>query len=184
MRIGILVIIGVLLAGFLTACGGSPAVVIVSGDAPQISPFDMTATALCVVQTDEAKRVLWGYQVFGTPTPDPRVTPTPTAVYVRDEVGDTLRGELLFHGFAECAICHSVTDEETIVGPSLKSIALRAEYMRPPLTAQEYLTGAILYPNAYIPTRGKAGVMPTTYEQKLTAQEVADIVAYLMTLDG
>ena len=184
MRIGILVIIGVLLTAGLTACGGSPAVVIISGDAPQISPFDMTATALCVVQTDEAKRVLWGYQVFGTPTPDPRVTPTPTALYVTSEQGDPANGEALFHGLAECTSCHSVTDEETIIGPSLQTIALRAEYMRPPLTAEEYLTGAILYPNTYIPTRGKAGVMPTTYEQKFTPQEIADIVAYLMTLDG
>jgi mono/diheme cytochrome c family protein len=179
-----IVTIGLFLASLLTACGNTPAVVIVTGDAPQISAYDMTATALCVVQTDAASRVLWGYQVFGTPTPDPRVTPTPTPLYVTTERGDAAQGSILFHGAGECALCHSVDSEELIVGPSLQFIGDRAAYMRPELTSKEYLTGVILYPNEFIVTRGLAGIMPTTYKQKFTAQEVADIVAYLMSLKG
>lgn len=179
-----IVTIGLLLAMLLSACGNSPAVVIVTGDAPQISAFDMTATALCVVQTDDAKRVLWGYQVFGTPTPDPRVTPTPTPLYVTTERGDAAQGSILFHGDGECALCHSVDTDETVVGPSLRQIGDRAGQMRPGLSSVEYLTGVILHPREYIVTRGLAGVMPTTYKQKFTAQEIADIVAYLMSLKG
>ena len=182
--------IGIILAIFgmtiLSACGAGEAqyIIVANEDgAAQISPYSMTATALCIISTDEARRVLFGYQVYGTPTPDPLITPTPTAMYVVDTIGDPANGETLFHGAGECALCHSVADEETIIGPSLQTIASRAGYMRPPLSAEDYLTGAILYPNAYIPTRGKAGIMPVTYQQQFTAQEIADLVAYLMTLD-
>lgn len=175
-------IIGIIGMSIMSACGAGEAQYVIVANEAALSPYDLTATALCIVNTDEARRVLFGYQVYGTPTPDPRYTPTPTPMYVVDEIGDPANGEKLFHGAGECALCHSVTSDETVIGPSLQYIGARAAYMRPPLSAEEYLIGAILYPNSYIPTRGKAGVMPTTYGAQFSPQQIADIVAYLLTL--
>ncbi|GEM_PF-1786377 len=175
--IGFMTILG------MTACGNTPPAVVADSEfVPQISAYDLTATALCIVNTDEARRELFGYKLYGSPTPDPLRTPTPTPQYVVNLTGDPRNGETLFHGDADCALCHSVTDDETIIGPSLQFIAGRAGYMRPNMSADDYLTGAILYPEYYIPTRGRAGIMPTTYQQLFTPQEIADVVAYLLTL--
>lgn len=181
MRVVMCIPLCATIAFILTACGGDMTTI---ADGDRVSPYDLTATALCLVITDEARRELFGYKLYGSPTPDPLRTPTPTPRYVTTEIGDPANGEKLFQGIGECWLCHSVVDDEEIVGPSLQYLADRAPYMRPEMSAEEYLTGSILYPNTYIPTRGKAGIMPTTYWQRFTPQEVADVVAYLMTLRG
>jgi mono/diheme cytochrome c family protein len=141
----------------------------------QYSSADLTATAACIFLTQEGN--LWGYDVFGTPTPRADATATPTP-----PTGDAARGEQLFHGEANCVVCHSVADAEIIVGPSLHHIAARADVRVAGMDGATYLYNAIINPDGVIPSMGKAGIMPRTYAQTFEPQQINDMVAYLLTL--
>lgn len=141
----------------------------------QFSAADLTATAACIFLTQEGN--LWGYDVFGTPTPNPNSTPTPTP-----PTGDVARGQALFHGEANCIVCHSVADAEMIVGPSLHHIAAIADVRVEGMDGATYLYNAIINPDGVIPAMGKTGIMPRTYAQSFEPQQINDLVAYLLTL--
>lgn len=51
---------------------------------------------------------------------------------------------------AGCRICHSLTKDERIIGPSFYGIADRAADRVPGMTAEEYLYQSIVDPNAYV----------------------------------
>lgn len=88
------------------------------------------------------------------------------------EPGDPKRGEKLYtkHG---CASCHTLTGDK-LVGPPLNKVATR-------LNANE-LRQSILEPNAII-AKGFQANMPS-FAGIIGEQELADLVAYLLTLDG
>ncbi|MEW6568666.1 MAG: c-type cytochrome [Chloroflexota bacterium] len=58
----------------------------------------------------------------------------------------------------------------------------QADYAGHATTAQQYLVESTLLPDAYVVPGHAAGVMPPSYGQRLTAQDLADLVAYLLTL--
>ena len=70
----------------------------------------------------------------------------------------------------------------TIVGPTLKGIASRAGSRIAGKSAAQYLHDHILNPNDFIPPGFQPNVMPPTFGQTLTAQQIDDLVAYLLTL--
>lgn len=158
----------------VAGCSASPAA---PASTAALSGTDLTATALCIVSTDAARGVI-AYALFGTPTPRPDSTATPTL-----PPGDAARGEAVFNGAGSCNVCHSVSDDTTWVGPSLRLVAQRAPYRRPEMSAEDYLRAVILRPDETINPLTKPGIMPRTYEQNLTPEQINDLVAYLMTLD-
>lgn len=171
---------GILLAVllFIGACAGSlPA----TPTPDQSLAAGLTATALCIQATDSGEFVALWY-VFGSPTPPPGA-PTATPLALPVPVGDPARGQELFNGAANCATCHRVDAEEVFVGPSLKTIANRAAYKRPGMDAVTYLYNVILNPDETINPLTKPGVMPRTFEVKLTDEQIADVIAYLLTLN-
>jgi nitric oxide reductase subunit C len=117
---------------------------------------------------------------------------------VQDSPEPILRGKAVFHEQAGCAACHSIAAEITLVGSSMAGLperALRrlrsADYRGAAKTAQEYIRESILDPNAHIaePPQGRifataAGVslMPADYGDRLTGQQIQDLIDYLMTL--
>lgn len=119
------------------------------------------------------KRVLWlgiGLMLLtacgGTPTPI---------------VGDPAAGETTFSS-AGCIACHAVVPEVKIVGPSLFGVVDQVESLRPGYTADEFFTESIADPNAFITPGFQPDLMPKTFKDTLTAQDLADLIAYLKTL--
>ncbi len=100
--------------------------------------------------------------------------------------GDPINGQLLYNGDLGCAGCHEAevplgpptegtytrTDEERLQDPAL------AEY-----TVQHYLVESIIDPAAYI-VPDFNNVMVSNFGERLTLQELADLVAYLESQDS
>jgi nitric oxide reductase subunit C len=91
-------------------------------------------------------------------------------------------------GSPGCVTCHSLEKDKTLVGPSLAGIATDAantvkedEYKGTAKNADEWLRESILNPNVDVPDGFKPDIMPKTFN-KLSAQELNDLVAYLQTL--
>lgn len=111
-----------------------------------------------------------------------------------DGAGDAARGEALFKqstiGTASapgCSTCHSL-DGSQLVGPSQKGVVGRAEaaiksadYKGTAKTVEEYLKESIVSPDVFVEQGFTAGVMYQNFGKELSAQEINDLVAFLMT---
>ena len=108
-------------------------------------------------------------------------TPPPAAETLPE--GDATRGAALFteviNGAPSCSTCHTL-DGSTVVGPSLQGYAERAG-TRTEQSAEAYTHQSIVQPAAYI-VEGFPNAMFTQYGQKLSGQQMADLIAYLLTL--
>lgn len=101
-------------------------------------------------------------------------------------VGDPVNGQTLYNGGLACSSCHNVA----AIAPPTDGTYTRTVETRlqdPALegyTPEHYLIESILVPNAYIAPTYPANAMPQNFGERLTAQELADIVAYLESYDG
>jgi mono/diheme cytochrome c family protein len=112
-----------------------------------------------------------------------------TDITVKLPAGDVQRGDQLAQSKG-CAACHITT----AVGPAwaktadTPGIGERAatrikdpNYTGKATTPEQYLFESIVNPHVYlVPNFGP--VMPNTFGQSLTAQEVADLIAYMLTI--
>lgn len=94
--------------------------------------------------------------------------------------GDPASGKMLFSAVG-CVACHSLDPGVRIVGPSLSGVATRAATRRPGYSAQLYIYESITRPNAYIVEGFPSGVMPQDFKTRLKSQDMADLIAFLMT---
>ena len=81
-----------------------------------------------------------------------------------------------------CRLCHSLTPDTVLVGPSFAAVGTRAETRVPGMTAEEYLRESIVNPNAYVVEGFPEGQMFQNYAEVLTPEEIDALVAYLLTL--
>ena len=93
--------------------------------------------------------------------------------------GDAAAGEELFAQAvigtqAGCVTCHSLTPDETLVGPSMAGIGNRGD--------AAYIRESILDPDAQLVDGFPAGTMPQVWEDELSNEQVDQLVAYLLTL--
>ncbi|HVO70629.1 MAG TPA: cytochrome c [Aggregatilineaceae bacterium] len=110
-------------------------------------------------------------------------TPTATPTSYTLMLGNIEDGKTVFDGKAGCSTCHDTSAENLpLVGPSLAHVALVGAVRVPELSLERYLYESIEYPDAYVAPGYSAGVMPRNYQQKLSNQELIDVVDYLMTL--
>jgi mono/diheme cytochrome c family protein len=114
-----------------------------------------------------------------TPTAEPPLEP-----------GDPGRGESLFaqpvigvNNGVGCITCHSLQEDVVLVGPSIIGIGSRAGDIVPGQSAEEYLRLSIVAPNDYLVPGYSAGSMYQTYQNELSAQEIEDLIAYMLTLE-
>lgn len=104
-------------------------------------------------------------------------------------LGDPGRGAELFNtmfsevGFA-CATCHRVDSEEQLVGPGLLNVASHAAGHVPGLSVEEYLYQSITDPGAYVVPGFPDNLMPRTYRELFTDEQIGDLMAYLLSLSG
>ncbi|MBO9362729.1 MAG: cytochrome c [Thermoflexus sp.] len=117
--------------------------------------------------------------------------------------GDPQRGQALWNQevkqasgvAASCKACHGLRPGEVMVGPSMAGMAtLAAERIRAPdykgqaKTPEEYIRESIQQPNAYIVEPEKyaaapgVSLMPATLVNQMSAQDLADLIAFLLTL--
>ena len=82
----------------------------------------------------------------------------------------------------ECAACHSLSSETTIVGPPLAGIATIAATRVPGQDAETYILNSIMRPGDYI-VEGYGNTMPDNFGRRLTGEQIDAVVAYLMTLN-
>jgi mono/diheme cytochrome c family protein len=80
-----------------------------------------------------------------------------------------------------CAQCHALTPDTVVIGPSLAGLATRAANRIEGYSAEEYIEISILSPKEYL-VEGFTDTMPTNFGKDLTSDELAAVVAYLMTL--
>ncbi len=98
------------------------------------------------------------------------------------------RGMQLFregiNGAPPCSSCHqTVADGGFSLGPNLAGIANRATGRIPAMNAEDYLRASILEPGAYL-VPGYRNIMYPNYAAHLSAQDVADLIAFLLTLES
>lgn len=88
------------------------------------------------------------------------------------EIGGDLVYEL------ECNLCHLRGDGSQ--SPLFYGLADIASERRPPLSAEQYLYEATLYPGVHL-VEGYSNSMPDNYVERLTGQEVGHIIAFMLT---
>ena len=87
-----------------------------------------------------------------------------------------------------CKSCHSLQPNTVIVGPSLSNIGTAGATMEPGKTAEQYIRESIQSPSAFIVPGNPAfvnngkSVMPAGLGNTMSAQDLADLIAYLLTL--
>ena len=162
MKLYLITVLGIVLL-FLVACGSAE---------PEPVPTDTPAPPT------------------NTPLPT-NTSPPPTETPVPEITsGDPERGRLIFEngGASEnykdnavCFRCHDLDDsgERVHNGPSLKGISERAGERVPGLSAAQYIHQSIMDPRAYIVE--DYSFMPLAIRRLLSEDEVADLVAFLLT---
>lgn len=83
-----------------------------------------------------------------------------------------------------CTACHSLEKDVRVVGPSWYSVGSTAGERVAGESAGLYLYTSIVDPNAYVNEGYVAGLMPLTYKDILSNEQMADVIAYLLSLQG
>jgi mono/diheme cytochrome c family protein len=100
-----------------------------------------------------------------------------------------IEGEQLFlernlpNNAQSCSSCHNVTDVR-LVGPGMQGLPQRAAGRTSGESAAEYVYNSIIHPNEYVVEDYPANVMPQNYEDVLTEQQLANLTAYMLTLNA
>jgi cytochrome c551/c552/predicted small secreted protein len=104
-------------------------------------------------------------------------------------VGDAANGKELYEqtviGSASapgCITCHSLEPDVVLVGPSHAGVGARAAAYQEGVDAEAYLRESITDPDAHIVEGFTPGVMYQNYAEDLTARQINDLIAYLLTL--
>lgn len=127
--------------------------------------------------------------VSNVPTAEPQAEPTaaPDEPAPAVLVGDAAAGEALFTTFIDgvnfaCSTCHNAANIDRLVGPGLLGISETALTRSTGEDAATYIHNAIVNPSAFVVESYPDLLMPQTYGTALTEQQIADLVAYLLSL--
>ncbi len=99
------------------------------------------------------------------------------------DAADPARGEQLALQNA-CIGCHNLDPNMVMAGPTWYAMAATAAERVEDQDATAYLYNSIVHPNDYLVDGYAAGIMLQNYGDTLSDQDVADLVAYLLTLQA
>lgn len=105
---------------------------------------------------------------------------------LQDINGDPINGQVLYNGDMGCAGCH---EGENHIGPATEGTYTRIEETRlndPALagyTVEQYIIESIVQPGHYV-VPAHQNIMPTNFGERLTAQDLADLLLFLESQDG
>ena len=93
--------------------------------------------------------------------------------------GNPANGKQLFAANG-CGGCHAFKPAGSSgnVGPDLDNLAQEAKQAKQPL--EKFVATSITDPNAYVQPGFQKGVMPETFDEKLSDSQLADLVAFLV----
>lgn len=98
--------------------------------------------------------------------------------------GDAARGAILFaqsiDGAPACSACHSI-DGKASSGPTLENFGTVAGTRVGGQSAETYAFNSILRPAKHL-VRGYSNVMYRDYADRLSQQDTADLIAYILSL--
>ncbi len=101
------------------------------------------------------------------------------------DLADAGSGEKLFNQSNNeapaCAACHSISGGSSGIGNSLAGIGGVAAERVAGQSAEEYLYWSIIRPGRHL-VAGYANIMYAGYEDSLEAADIADLIAYLLSL--
>jgi hypothetical protein len=104
---------------------------------------------------------------------------------------DRVSGERLFNRFEDslgyaCSTCHSIEEGVRLIGPSMWGLPARAAVRVPNMNVETYVYNSILHPLDYIVPGWvpETAIMPQTYAQIYTQDEVYDLMAYVLSISG
>jgi mono/diheme cytochrome c family protein len=101
-------------------------------------------------------------------------------------LADAGSGQKLYHQSNSeapaCSACHSISGASSGIGNSLAGLANVAAGRVAGQSARQYLYWSILRPGQHL-VAGYSNLMYADYEDSLEAADIADLIAYLLTLE-
>lgn len=105
--------------------------------------------------------------------------------------GDPERGKQLAEGSLGCSGCHVLAEvgpawmasgDQPGIGARAESRFAQDDYTGQASDAQQYLVESVVQTNAFIVSGYQPNIMPQNYGERLTAQDLADLIAYMNSL--
>jgi len=96
---------------------------------------------------------------------------------------DIAEGETIALTFG-CVGCHAVDPNEVKTGPTWHNAGDTAIVRVPGESPAYYLYQSIVAPNAYITPGYPANIMPANFNETMTPEQIATMVAYLLAQNG
>ena len=146
--------------------------------APAETPTDEATAEATPAETPPADD--HAQEMEGMAATPAEATPIPGDPAPGQELFTTLRTEV---GFA-CATCHRVDSTAQLIGPGLLNVSVHGAMHVEGLDAYAYIYQSITEPGAFVVPGFPDNLMPRTYSDLFSAQDIQDIIAYLFTLTG
>ncbi len=167
----------------LAACSDAPAATTVPTTAPSAAIPTLASTV-----ADAVADATPGTQPAGSTDSESSSTDT-TYAGLPDTLAGLLPNADVVHGGElavqqGCTACHSLDKDMRVIGPSFYDVGQVAAARVAGEGAAFYLYNSIIHPNQYVVETFLPGLMPQTYGEQLSEQDLADLIAYLLTRQG
>jgi cytochrome c551/c552 len=176
MKVGISVAVAAFLTAlFAAACAPNPSAAILSPE----------------MRDQLAAELAGGDVVAATPTPVPLlVNLTPEQIYagLPEDLAVAVANANIENGPTlatsnACIGCHALDPNQQMTGPTWHNVGDHAVARVPGQSPAEYLHQSIVAPGAFV-VPDFPNVMPQTYGDTLSTQDLGDLIAYLLAQNG